>query len=606
MRFPQKLSHQIILLVMVPIAIELAFISYLFYLSKQIEAQLEEEVRGRNLISTINDFHNCLTRGVETMGSFIQNRDKEHVAIYKQYVENGETILQALKTRMADKPTQLAKLVQIEQLFGKTQGAVNELISSVENGQGELVIATQSVKAKSAGNAVLEALNDLGSREQTELDKKTVTLKQQREANQNALFMGILLNVVMAIGASILVTGKLTQRLGQLSNNSQKIAAGQSLPPPMAGQDEIAQLDQVLHATANALQQMMQKQRSILDNTSEVICSVSDANVVTAINPAAKHVWGYSEDELIGSRCISIVHSDDVQSTLDAFARARQEGTHSFENRIVKPDGTPFSMQWSARWVDEEKSLFCVVHDISARKQLEELKQELINIVSHDLRSPLHSLQLKLQMLANGARGSLSQEAKDEVSRAEKNVEQMIRLTNDLLDLEKLESGQWLMHFRKRTLLSILNEAVLSIQSLSEDKRVTVNLPSEDFIFVADGDRMTQVVINILANAIKYSPEAQTIDIAAKEIGGQLEVRITDHGPGIAIEDQKVIFERFRQASRPDAESGGTGLGLSICKLIVKAHGGTIGVESDGKGSTFWFRIPIEQQSTHAIVTSTG
>jgi PAS domain S-box-containing protein len=407
--------------------------------------------------------------------------------------------------------------------------------------------------------------------------------------------MGILLNVVMAIGASILVTGKLTQRLGQLSNNSQKIAAGQSLPPPMAGQDEIAQLDQVLHATANALQQMMQKQRSILDNTSEVICSVSDANVVTAINPAAKHVWGYSEDELIGSRCISIVHSDDVQSTLDAFARARQEGTHSFENRIVKPDGTPFSMQWSARWVDEEKSLFCVVHDISARKQLEELKQELINIVSHDLRSPLHSLQLKLQMLANGARGSLSQEAKDEVSRAEKNVEQMIRLTNDLLDLEKLESGQWLMHFRKRTLLSILNEAVLSIQSLSEDKRV-----------VADGDRMTQVVINILANAIKYSPEAQTIDIAAKEIGGQLEVRITDHGPGIAIEDQKVIFERFRQASRPDAESGGTGLGLSICKLIVKAHGGTIGVESDGKGSTFWFRIPIEQQSTHAIVTSTG
>jgi PAS domain S-box-containing protein len=348
---------------------------------------------------------------------------------------------------------------------------------------------------------------------------------------------------------------------------------------------------------------MLQQQSAILDNTSEIICTISEGRTLDLINPAVEAVLGHTPENLTGVRFLSLVLPKDAEATTRALDAARAGTPQTFENRLLKADGASTSLLWSVRFVEDERSFFCVAHDISARKELEDLKQKIVSIVSHDLRSPLMSLQIKLESLAEGERGPLPAPVVAELQGAQNNIDRMVALANDLLDLQRLHAGNWVMRFRDRSILSILSESAESIQSLAESKGTRIILPAKDIIVTADGERISQVVVNFLGNAVKFSPKGKPIEITAKEINGQLEISISDYGPGISEADQKLLFERFQQGEQHDSQAKGSGLGLAICKEIVEAHGGTLGVTSQlGRGSTFWFRIPLKQMSSHAVV----
>ncbi len=210
------------------------------------------------------------------------------------------------------------------------------------------------------------------------------------------------------------------------------------------------------------------------------------------------------------------------------------------------------------------------------------------------MRTPLTSIRGSLGLLASGVVGPLSADAVEVVAIAERNAVRLMALINDILDLDRLETGTIELRFAQVPVESILHRALDSLTAFAHQRGIAVEMPEASSAIWADEDRIVQVVVNLLSNAVKFSPPGGAVTIAVEPQDGWVEFRITDRGRGVPLADRQAIFERFRQVEMSDArEKGGTGLGLAICKSIVEQHGGTIGVESEeGRGSTFWFRLP--------------
>lgn len=243
---------------------------------------------------------------------------------------------------------------------------------------------------------------------------------------------------------------------------------------------------------------------------------------------------------------------------------------------------------------DEIASLDKSFHDMSdALTKAEQAKAEFISMISHDLRSPLTSLQFTLALAEKGAFGDLNEKGKERFSRAEDTVQRLVKLINELLDIERLEAGMLNMELELEELDPIVSRAIDSVNTLAERKGIEFDAPDTAFKVMADADRLVQVLVNLLSNAIKFSPQNSKISITAAELPTGVKVTVTDQGRGIPKEKIAAIFDRFQQVSQEDSTThGGTGLGLAIVKAIIEGHGGFIGVDSEeGSGSRFWFIV---------------
>jgi signal transduction histidine kinase len=251
---------------------------------------------------------------------------------------------------------------------------------------------------------------------------------------------------------------------------------------------------------------------------------------------------------------------------------------------------------------DEINQLDQVFREMAAKiQQAERARMDFFTMISHDLRTPLNSIQATLTLIADGIYGSVSPEGTQRVKAAEETSEQLIGMVSQLLDLEKMKSGKLDLEFRPVRLRELLENAKAAVSGFAEFKNISMQVSETDASVLGDEKRLTQVVVNLLSNAIKFAPDNSAVDITVREADGQqIEVRVTDGGRGVAPESQVLIFDRFRQAERADSDTG-SGLGLAICKEIVEEHYGTIGVESaNGKGSTFWFKLKKLDESTTA------
>lgn len=201
-------------------------------------------------------------------------------------------------------------------------------------------------------------------------------------------------------------------------------------------------------------------------------------------------------------------------------------------------------------------------------------------------------------MLLAGMFGDMTSEAKHVINIAEKSSTRLIRLVNDLLDMEKLESGKLDMFMEETDVNAIVETSVENVKYFAEDHGVNLIVPSVQLNFVADGERLVQVMVNLLSNAIKFSERGHDVTVAVVATDQNVEFRISDTGRGIPEEHIGKLFNRFTQVEKADAtKKKGSGLGLAICKAIIEEHAGQIGVESElGKGSTFWFRVPLRPQ----------
>ncbi len=234
--------------------------------------------------------------------------------------------------------------------------------------------------------------------------------------------------------------------------------------------------------------------------------------------------------------------------------------------------------------------------DITERKELDRLKDEFVSVVSHELRTPLTSIRGSLRLIEGGLTGPVTGETMTLVKVASSNCERLVRMINDILDLDRIEHGSLRLSRATIDIGGLIQEAAREQAQLAGERRVSVTTEVTPGLRTSgDRDRLLQVLTNLLSNAIKFSAAGTTVRVVgSRPAGGGARVTVIDQGAGIAASERVRVFEKFRQLDASDSRRvGGSGLGLAICKGLIALHGGRIGVESAlGEGSAFWFEIP--------------
>lgn len=381
---------------------------------------------------------------------------------------------------------------------------------------------------------------------------------------------------------------------------------GHRMAEPDDGQSELldgvgSQVAQFLERAAadRSRRAADERARSVVDSMLEGLL-VSDASGrIEEVNPAAESIFAYGAWELQGQPVSSLFEYEPARDPAGFIREAWLPAlgqVHELRGRRKGGVAFPVSVALVEFHTAEGRRLLAAhVRDLSEERQAERSKNEFVATVSHELRTPLTSIRGALTLLASGALGELPDEARDVVRIAERNTSRLATLINDILDLERLESGHMELRLETVPVGELVARASESVAALAAGAGVAIEAEPCACRVVGDPDRLVQVLVNLLGNAVKFSPAGASVLVRCRTADGQAEVRVVDRGRGIPAEAQSRLFERFQQVEASDArEQGGSGLGLAICRAIMARHGSQIGVESaPGRGSTFWFRVPL-------------
>lgn len=323
---------------------------------------------------------------------------------------------------------------------------------------------------------------------------------------------------------------------------------------------------------------------------------------VSRWSATAEKIFGWSAERVLGKRPDEwkFVVPEDAQMISELMARfiTGVEASNVTVNRNYCQDGTIVNCEWyNSVLLDDTgrmESVFSLVLDVTDRHQIERMKDEFISVVSHELRTPLTSIYGSLKMLDSGLLTHQPNKEKRLLTIAVESTDRLMRLVNDILDIERIESGTVQMIKSVWKVADVMAKAVEAIEPLAEKAGVQIRVTDSGGQVWVDCDRMIQAFTNLLSNAIKFSPAGSTIWFTAIKQAGQMLFQVRDCGRGIPADKLGMIFERFQQVDASDARNGeGTGLGLAICRSIIQQHGGHIWVESVlGEGSTFSCMLP--------------
>jgi PAS domain S-box-containing protein len=355
---------------------------------------------------------------------------------------------------------------------------------------------------------------------------------------------------------------------------------------------------------------------SVVDNAVDGIITIDRNGSVVSFNPAAEKIFGYESAEVLGQN-IKMLMPEPYQAEHDGYL-AHHVATG--ERKVIgigrevsgmRKNGEIFPLDLAVSDMSQgQRSMFTgIVRDITERKKVDRLKNEFVSTVSHELRTPLTSIRGSLGLIAGGVAGELPAQAKSLIDIAYKNSERLISLINDILDVEKIESGKMHFELKPLKLMPLIEHALEANYAYGEQFGVKFGISSaipEAHVFV-DQDRMMQVMSNLLSNAAKFSPPGERVGVSVARANGKLRVSVSDRGPGIPEDFRDKIFQKFSQADSSDTrQKGGTGLGLSIARAIVEKMDGSMGFESQaGVGTTFYFELPElhEEAPLHSGVT---
>jgi PAS domain S-box-containing protein len=596
MSFNLTLPQKGLVLVSVPVLFQLAFLLVLTVLLKQAEYEAMREAHAKEvtvhsdlIVSAVDNYANMVLGYWETGDpALIQAGDKQ-IALLTQD-------LPQLKRLVIGNPRQERTFQNLDSVYHTLQRINDEVKKTPPRDSAAWQgLISQAWRFVPLARTELQKLNA----DESIVASSAHTAKADwRDRLKSMTMVATGADVLLAAALAAFFTLQIVKRLQVLTENSVRLGKDVALLPPLRGEDEIGKLDHVFHDMADALAELRRKERAMIENAVDVICSIDASGNFSNVNVAALKVWGYSREELVSRSYTMLVAKEDLRHTELAIKNIiESKSSGSFENRIVRKDESLLPSLWSASWSPTEQALFCVVHDITERKELEQLKQDFVAMVSHDLRTPLASLQGGLLLLQGGRHGTLSERGQKFVDTGVRSVDRLIKLINDLLDVEKLEAGKFDMNMRPIQLQDVIDRSVTDVKQLADSVPVTMQWCAVDLEVRADEERLVQVLVNYLGNAVKFSIPRGKIEISVEQPSGWVEVRVKDEGPGIPPEYKEAVFDRFKQLPGGQQKKGSSGLGLAICKVIVEQHGGVVGVDSEvGKGSTFWFRIPSGEQ----------
>jgi len=330
----------------------------------------------------------------------------------------------------------------------------------------------------------------------------------------------------------------------------------------------------------------------------QILVTLDMDGSVRDLNPALTSTLGWQEQQVLGSSLLALAHPNDRALVGERLRLARSgEEVEPWRARFEESTGTFRWIEWRAVPDMDGQCIYCAGNDVTARAESERTKSEFVSVVSHELRTPLTSIRGSLGLLSGGVVGGpLDPEQAQLIALAVSNTDRLIRLVNDILDLERSQRGATPLQAGLYLVDDLLGAAVSNVAGFAAENSIVVCTRFEpDLPAYGDRDRIVQVLVNLLGNAIKFSPAGSEVQLVASDAGaGRVRFAVTDEGAGIPESQLPFLFEPFRQGDSSDTRvKGGTGLGLAISRSIVEQHGGWIDVESrEGQGSAFVFELP--------------
>jgi PAS domain S-box-containing protein len=456
---------------------------------------------------------------------------------------------------------------------------------------------------------------------------------------QRALVSGLALAALFSI-VGVVLARYITRPLGRLVSEAERIRGGENVQLA-SGAGSYVEVE-TLSATLNALLADLRQRRhelkgvnatlearveertreleralvavraseqrigAIVEAAQDAFVGVDMRGLVTDWNSAAERMFGWKRSEVLGWPMPELIVPERFRpSTYQAIDMVRATG-HSpllerrVERLVIDRQGLEFPIEMTAGLaLGVEGSFFAVfLHDISERRKVDQLKSEFVATVSHELRTPLTSIRASLSMLADGIAGDLPPDVANLVLIANESCERLVRLVNDVLDIQKIEAGGMRFERHAQPLLPVAEHALAGMQAYAGQMGVGLRLDcGEDargLTAAIDQDRLVQVLTNLLSNAVKFSPRGAAVTLALCRHGGGARLSVRDQGAGIPPAFHARVFQRFAQADGADTrQKGGTGLGLSISKSLVEEHGGRISFETEpGQGTVFHVDLP--------------
>lgn len=713
-----SISKQGIIGIGLLLVIEWLFVGMLAMSLNNTKFNLEKERRAREVVSRLNNVANISQKiGIAMIRSgsppeilqFVESITDYHI-----YMKDLDREVAKLKELVRNDPGGLQKLDDLDKkirltcsYYDSKQGESRRTPTSFSTFTTEMFRRSEDFT-----NASRNLIKDYRMLEQSKPEKTSKALNNVT----TILIVGVIFNLAGAVVFTLILVSRITGRMAVLTDNINRFANGEPLHRRLPNIDEIGKIDALFHEMTAAIAQAHRNETALIANASEVICQLDQQGVFTAVSPSVKTQWGYEAGDLIGAHFSTVIkekHIEKVAHEISNLVSTSARG--SFEAHVRSNQGRFIDTMWSACWSPSEESLFCFVHnieerknmealltaqeeqvrtaienipvglmvidktgliksvnittekmsvrsrqdlidrpilsiidvpfqhnqdllvsldkagaahpvrcllkqpdgenlpidmaatpfpasekddrllildDISERVKLESMKEDFVNLLGHSLRAPLNATRLRIAELLDINKENTKKH--ERLLRICTNIERLLRLIDELLSIEKLGAGKLVGRLEPVDVHKLTVDAMEAIRDHAEQQGISLICQPLKSLVMADSERLVQVIVNLLGNAIKFSPRQSTVELSVEERPEHIEFSIIDSGRGIARDMQGAIFAQYVQTTASDGRRGkGTGLGLSICKSIVEAHNGSIGVESEeGKGSRFWFTIP--------------
>ncbi|KKE78294.1 MULTISPECIES: cell wall metabolism sensor histidine kinase WalK [Bacillaceae] len=413
---------------------------------------------------------------------------------------------------------------------------------------------------------------------------------------------------ILAIGISaflgILVARTITKPIMEMRRQAQIMAKGDfTQKVNVYGKDEIGQLAETFNDLNSRLkhsyatiEEERRKLSSVLLNMSDGVISIDNSGIITLTNESAGRLIGQNPDDIIGDYFLDVLQLEDK---IVDITELQDSGSIIID---FSEDDEPLLIRANFSTVvddeDEITGFIAVLSDVTEQEKVEQERREFVSNVSHELRTPLTTMKSYIEALTEGAWQD-KEIAPRFLNVAQNETDRMIRMVNDLLQLSKLDQDEYPMHKERTEFIGYFHHVIDRLEmNIPEQLTFKRELPKGLFYVWIDKDKMTQVLDNIISNAIKYSPEGGEIRLKVEQKRHHLLISVKDEGIGIAYDKLDKIFERFYRADKARSRKlGGTGLGLAITKELIEAHHGKIWAKSkEGKGTTILFTLPLMNQ----------
>jgi signal transduction histidine kinase len=440
---------------------------------------------------------------------------------------------------------------------------------------------------------------------------KSEHARQMARTMQQVTTLAAIAALLLGIAVSVSLTNRLLRPLGALREAVQRIGSNDfTVRAAAQGSDEIAdlgrafnemseRLEQYQRSSLGELLQAQQSSQAAIDSIPDPVIVFNVDGSILSHNQAAESAGIRLEAGIVALASVEPSLRACIERVRDYVLSGRGAFTpRGFEDavRVPGPQEDRYLLPRASPVYAESKGIAgatVVLQDVSRLRRFDELKNDVVATVAHEFRTPLTSLRMAIHLCAEEAAGPLTEKQVDLLHAARQDCERLQNVVDDLLDLARLQSGKVEMQLKPTDPEAIVKEAVEAYREAMRQKHLSVEaqVPPSLPQVLADSERVRAVFSNLLANALRHTPEGGRITVTTTPGEKEMRFAVTDTGEGIAPEYHERVFERFFRV--PGRHSGAAGMGLAIAKEIVEAHGGHIGVESAlGKGATFWFTLP--------------